>query len=868
MWAAAAPLPYYSAYRPTRRKGSTNEAGKEGSSLSHASKTQPSGAVASKTADAPATSPPPSTPSNIAIELLGPAVEGPPSPRRLRALSNKVKQASTAEKHRSHHPSLSASSALYHSPNAERPAWDQVLDNITLSRRSSGRSTSSSMPSRERPDSVQILGKAIFGRKGRLKRESSAHSSSGSSLYSGELVMDGPSQNNKDHFIPALFGRRKAAKSDPYRDLSMSAAATPTPGKPLISGPYNFQHVTHTRRDHLPNLQRASRMELVAEFSTLKSAPQPADIPYDYSYMGGNNAEAEPHTRIFMDRPTLRTRHTAPQTGPRRLVKASKSQENLRAIPPRPPRPPRSPIIESVESQYHAPPIPPPRLSSRQSIRYGGYDPLETTTLERPMTSYGAFRQPEPFRFAHESHEPPMTSHGYIPSPVMYEETSPQSDYLHAMTTPDDEAWPLTPPAPLPPTPKMLAGVPEEEESRVSRKERSSVLSTSSSIRRSQSVPQLRHLSQDEQPKTSQRRPPSSGSDTLGRFDLFAAQRALRAAAREEDEAEAPCRSSWEDDIDYCYEHEVEADCHYEWTRPSLDNSCRDEHDETTAIRLDTARSEQSYASGSTPDATSGFYLAPDQYDLPALSPGSRTSINDPEALTPTAPTVLVTSNFSLPRNEIGLPIQRPRADSRASSFKESHGFTLSPSLLIPTDYRQQMMMCEADMAGYDNESAFYVGGYPAFNDKVTAGHHHSSSTVDRVSTSTIGTESTGRSGSSTSEPHQSIASASTSFTRFTSENSDTWSSKSPKSPRLEMAKYGNDCSFVEQMIPGQSLPLQSPPLQSTVDFETAVLAREPKLKSRLDIGRPRAKTTSLTTPPPQLGRFSLFPRPDPMNRI
>ena len=29
--------------------------------------------------------------------------------------------------------------------------------------------------------------------------------------------------------------------------------------------------------------------------------------------------------------------------------------------------------------------------------------------------------------------------------------------------------------------------------------------------------------------------------------------------------------SSWEDDIDYCYDHEVEADCDYNWERRSID---------------------------------------------------------------------------------------------------------------------------------------------------------------------------------------------------------------------------------------------------------------------------------------------------------
>jgi len=506
-----------------------------------------------------------------------------------------MKAASTLEnKHQGRHMSSSSS---FRSHSSDRPSWDQALENISLSRRSSGRSTASSMPSRERPDSVQIFGKSIFGRKGKLKRESSIHSSSGSSLHSADLSPDATS-TPKEQGNRTIFGRRKSVKGEGHVD-ELSVA----PKRLLISGPYNFQHVTHTRRDHLPNLQRASRMELVTEFSTLKAVPLSAasghlkgiqaddlhftdfsadhvDVDEAPSSQPRLDSTVEVQRRFRLNSSSLPRNMSNGQQGPRRLVKPSRSQENLRVAPPRPPRPARSPLEPLLYQQIGpaptAPPVPPPRLSSRQSIRYDGFDPLATTTLERPQTS-GGFRHPSPFLFRSLSPEPPATSHGFVPRSEL--EGMAESHFPHAVTTPDDEAWPLatTLDAPLP-------DVPEEEENyTLARRSRASMISNNSSLRGSQSLPLLRQVAQTqaatENPSRIQTgsRPPSSGSDTLGRFDLFAAQRALKAAARADMTSAETLRDDWEDDIDYCYEHEAEADCFYEWTRPSLDIGRDDE---------------------------------------------------------------------------------------------------------------------------------------------------------------------------------------------------------------------------------------------------------------------------------------------------
>lgn len=832
MWAAAAPYPYYSEYHTSKRKGSTGK--KDGSSQSAGRPLTSDSAVTPGSATGLDT--------DMSAGLLEPAIDGPPSPDRLRALNKQMKQAANFDKHRSHHPSAS-----FTQNSSDRP-WDQVLDNISLSRRSSGRSTSSSMPSRERPDSVQLFGKSIFGRKGaRLKRDSSANSSSASSLYSGETPAENTQPTVRDHLKPGIFTRRKAAKSDPYRDASPSPA---TLKKHSISGPYNFQHVTHTPREHAPALERASRMGSVTEFPTLSpNDSRFPDLPPDNYFVAESSygsVNVEPHTHINVDRPRVYTTTMMPRTGPRRLVKSSKSQDPIRVPPPRPPRPPESAILETEElSLVASPPIPPPRLSSRQSIRYGAFDPLATTTLARPQTS-GGFRQPEPFYFATAS-SPPPTAHGNNPSadfgltPDSYHHAMAAH---HAMTTPDDEAWPLTPTTTATTTTTQdgaLPDVPEEDEApKVSHKSRGSVrsvLSTSSSVRRSRSVPQLRRsIHQSDLPEASHR-PTSAGSDTLGRFDLFAAQRALRASAHEYDEVDSPCRSSWEDDVDYCYENELEAVCDYEWTRRSSE-TCREEADATPYLTL--SESQCSPAQTEAPEPTSRLLLTPENEEIPALSPASQASLADPEAITPTTTALPAPPSFSSRRpGAAGLALQKTRPVSTASSFKESHGFTLSPSLLIPADYQQQMTLATSNM-GYDGSGPVIVDDY-----HLTATSH--SSIPDRVSTSTLGTNSSSRSATSSAGRHEST---STAFTRFTGDSEEgSWS------PKSEAANPRNECSFVETLIPGPTPELEAG--LAVPEFSPGVPG----------VGRPRAKTTSLATPQPR-SPFSLFPRSPSMRRL
>ncbi|KAK4242598.1 hypothetical protein C8A03DRAFT_40096 [Achaetomium macrosporum] len=757
--------------------------------------------------------------------LLDPAIDGPPSPESIRELSQQARRASIQDKHHSHQTSSSGSSSLRSLTPADHPTpWE--FEPGPLSRKSSGRSTSSSMPSRDRPDSVQIFGKTIFSRRGKMRRESGAQSSS-SSMYSTDAVADAPlpppqvSAQSRESTIPALFGLRRGSKQE---------QAAETQRRLNISGPYNFQHVAHTQKDHVADLQRANQaadatpgMHFAAFSSESLAMNEEEDIMTAFPQL-------QQTTSLTRTPSVIKKTSTS-----RRVLNRSQSQEQLgRGIPP--PRPPRSPVDQSGLGH----PIPPPRGSSRMSLRHERFD-----SADRPPTSI-SFRTPQ---YA-DPGSPPATSYGYAPAPDM--NVIPEDAFYNVAGQTDDANWPL--PCPSSSASECtLPGVPEEDETAVTtRKARASVASNSS-LRGSQSVPMLRALS-IRQTDDSVRRT-SDASDTLGRFDLLAAQQDLQKALMESSRSEALTREAWEDDIDYCYEHEAEADCDYEWGRSSLETS----RDGDTATPVD----DQGRGIGSC--EASPAMLTPGQFDVPDLSPVSQlSSATTQEAITPTVVNNPKASNFSLPRVE-SKNLLHVRKPSDASSFKESHGFTLSPSLLIPQDYQQQMMACEAERQDA-SDFAFRHSDEPALNMDPSA-------LLLRYRTS-ASTTSTIESTSSAFDKHISTASTSTDYTRLTASTSSLdmeacFPTSEPLQPFPSFESHG----IAESKTTMPPLPETEEVAQPSIrrpDFKSRgsesnlgrLAMNEPwpgKAKMPIQARRGRSRTTSLSTPPPP-NQYALFP--------
>jgi hypothetical protein len=444
--------------------------------------------------------------------------------------------------------------------------------------------------------------------------------------------------------------------------------------------------------------------------------------------------------------------------------------------------------------------------------------------------------------------------------------------FSHAVTTPDEAAWPLSVNASPSYLDNALPDVPEEEEQiGALGRSRLSLTSNNSSLRGSQSVPALRAFSQSQ-------RPPSGASDTLGPFNAAAARRATK-SCDEEAGPTSPLDYTWEDDIDYCYEHEADANFDYQWERPSLDGY---RGQTPLPIQLavaddELAEANPALAAGSSPSVVVGNHAdAPAQY-----SPRKQFYGSGRESITPVGH-LGVTSNFSLPRGEKGSHVSQPkgiRPVSYASSFRESHGFNLSPSLLIPGDFHQQML---ADKYEYQDDEV--LAG--PFQDEVMLGTETKSPLLmqQRSSTSTTATNSSTHT-DTTGERHVSANSTFTAMTRLTISSSSTSLNKAagvvPEAiepmPPTQLIDNTQDHDVSEQvatppanrdtvpeLTPFPVMNFAKKPYHRSHASESVVRDEITPLKSQdpAKLRRPRARTSSLSAQvAPPVGQYALFPR-------
>ncbi|KAI0486920.1 hypothetical protein F4859DRAFT_510701 [Xylaria cf. heliscus] len=568
-------------------------------------------------------------------DILEPSLNGPPSPEGIRAFGRRMKRGSIAEQPLNELAPSSGSSSL----RSETPetSWEPSLENPSLSRNPSQRS--SAMPFKDRPDSVQLFGKAVFSRKTKQRRGQSEHGNSLLSLT--DIPPDSiPDLPKEQRFIQSMFTRRRTRGTS---EASMR--------KYQISGPYDFQHVSHSSREHVsgPDLDEVNRYEAPG----FRGA-RPRTKTGPSNTLGGLSSQD-------LDKPLP----TPPS--PQQDFERSPSRDSIQFSPPRLPR--------SVPDDVQRSSIPPPpRTSSRISVHHDRNDSFSTTPIERLRQNSSPFILPST-----DSLWPPLASqHSSYSEPHTVGDDDDKSLYSTSTTT-DDTAWPLTG------SMSSLPEVPEEEEYHLTTiRSRTSIISNTTSLRGSISVPHLRHMSINQ----ATQRPPSNASDTLGRFDFFAAQRAPGEYDEEICEDDF-VHDSWEDDIDYCYDHEAEADCDFAWERPSCDLERENYFSDSPVLAHRVESSVSSFG-----PVSAGLLSA----DVPALSPTSYGSgMTQHGATTPTSSSTLMTSNFSLPRIDTLTHLKRDhdRSHSSASSLQEVQGFCLSPSLLIPNDYQEKMLPYE-----------------------------------------------------------------------------------------------------------------------------------------------------------------------------
>ncbi|KAI1331173.1 hypothetical protein F5Y16DRAFT_294540 [Xylariaceae sp. FL0255] len=586
-------------------------------------------------------------------DLLGPSLDGPPSPEGIRALNRQMKQGSVGELQRSELMMTSSRSSSAHSSSVapDTPQWDRSLDNLGISRNPSQRSSIF----KDRPESIQLLSKTMFTLKGKLQRENSEQSLSSASMSSStELPIDVAPQLPKDQrFMQAVFSRRRTrGQSD-----------VPKP-KPQISGPYNFQHVSHTGKQNLPNLDEVNRRQTIYDGPPSR---QRRDTLVETET--GVDQSAPSSLQQSLDKPL-----PTPPT-PTEELQRTLSRDGLQMSPRHYSKP-------QADGGFQSPIPPPPRTSSRISVRHDRHDSID----ERPNTS-SSLHKVNSLTSA-LSDVPKIASAAHL----MPGQLDEQLDISQELITPmEDSAWPLNNTSM-----SSLAEVPEEDEYFVH--SRNSFANKRTSLRASVSVPYLRQVSLSQ----AKGRSPSNASETLGRMDLFAIQRALRESSDSEYSDNDEVVDNWEDDIDYCYDHAAEADCDFAWERPSLDEGEREESNAQDS-RITHFRFE---STDSFEFLSPGLMMANDAPGLSLASYESTATTPHEAATSTSAP--LVTSNFSLPRIDSSTKLKRDHASqSSISSYTESQGFSLSPSLLIPNDYHEKMLQFERGESSFGDDNGF-----------------------------------------------------------------------------------------------------------------------------------------------------------------
>lgn len=610
-------------------------------------------------------------------DFLEPAVDGPPSPAIIRAFNDKVKKASVSERHVS--PQISSSSISY-APFDRRPSWEQTLESFSLSRKSSVKSTTSSMPSKDRPESVQAIGKAIFNRKAKLRRESLTPStgSTHSAEPTPDLIIDrsrAASSVSKDHILAtmSIFSRRKTLHAG--EDASAQK-------KPMISSPFNFQHVAQIHRDQLPILELGDRV--ASEMAGVRTPPALGENLRVPNFSSGTSRPRDEEESVPPDMVVHKREDSGTRTPnihkahPRQWVKQTKSQDQIRGA--RPPRPPRSPTELNVGGYFdYAPPVVPARNASRPSIPRRDSEALGNMGAGRQRSISNA-RFPAP-HLPVDAERPA--------SPVSSAESSPftqERRFSRIFMPADNPNWPLSAPLnnnSMTTFETALPEVPEEEEqSGVPPGSRHSNKSANSSLKGSVSVPALRKASlSNASYASSHDRSYCRDSAVLGPFDMTASRQISEADIAKRAQIANPLRrDSWEAVIDYCYEHEMEADCDYDWHRPSVE---LDQEPTVLVTESDTGLSRP------PSDCIEVPILSPPSHDL---SPQSSQELFTPRLTSGTkSPT---NANFSLPRRERPQRLLHVRNESQIS-FTEAQGFSLSPSFLIPTDYHHELLAAQ-----------------------------------------------------------------------------------------------------------------------------------------------------------------------------
>uniref|UniRef100_A0A093V135 CRIB domain-containing protein n=1 Tax=Talaromyces marneffei PM1 TaxID=1077442 RepID=A0A093V135_TALMA len=349
--------------------------------------------------------------------------------------------------------------------------------------------------------------------------------------------------------------------------------------KRIISEPYNFHHVTHTSSTQFQALDNTSNVELVEEFSVIQASqtPEPG--------LKGIRAQALRSDDSLENADDLERRQPTSPTSP------------LRRSPPVSPREPRSPgRVENFSRPVSRlnkslPPSPsiiaPPRVSSRQAQS----DIPEPTSLaidellgvniqptirdyEYPSLDSASFRMvPSLDRIDLAGIFQPELSHAMMGSQLQTT-NDPSIEDDGKTTTPFINSYLFD-----------LEDVPEEDETKETDEpivRTSRFMSISGSIgefvaneAKVTAAPAHESIIVVQDPQLSFTEEVTS--PVLPNFQPIIQDSPVSQASNKTRRTSVAglvqFPMTWEEDIDFCYEHEAVADCEFDWSRLSLDAS-------------------------------------------------------------------------------------------------------------------------------------------------------------------------------------------------------------------------------------------------------------------------------------------------------
>jgi hypothetical protein len=429
-----------------------------------------------------------------------------------------------------------------------------------------------------------------------------------------------------------------------------------------ISSPFDFQHLSHTDRHQIAALEQ-------------QLPPTPSDSFHFRNFSSENLTTSDE-----------RSTSTAGLRSPPRSPVARHDSET---VPPFPiaRRPLR--LARSIES-FSQPGVSPRKHTHTSSSVQSPVLPLEPA-FGTPELAYEepGFVSRRSSRSKRESGIWDSFALSAVSTPDILPEISEDSYFGHAVTTPDDSAIHATTPPSFSPS---LADVAEEPERFVSPRPAPhppiktptsprSPYFGSFSFQNPRSPPTSRTQGRGQSPASpraepSASRPSSQMSDTLGSNGVSRRMSIRKPHHRRQSNTWRAIEESWEEDVDYIYDNALEADCDFEWDRASDDG----------ARCCETPSAEQANNRNSRITSADRERFASDNFRGSLLVPS-----------TGSVPELVPTSAISTSTLSTGLP-PTPSGFFHANRFSGDTGFILSPSLLVPQEYKDTREVTYEDL--------------------------------------------------------------------------------------------------------------------------------------------------------------------------